>query len=117
MDANNKTLEDVIQSELNELEYLEAGGEEKSSAVKDLTELYKLKIEEEKLKQEEKNSLIQKQENFKDRIVKICVAGAELVIPLTVYGILAIKGFKFEETGTFTSQTFKGLLGLFKPKR
>lgn len=153
MDENYKKLEDVIRSELGETEYLETGGTEKSSAVKDLTALYKLKLEDEKLRIEEKEKTerlrleeeklkieenekierlrleeekleVEKQanstqirENFKDRIVKICIAGAEIILPLAAYIWLAAKGFKFEETGTFTSSTFKGLFGLFKPKR
>lgn len=52
-----------------------------------------------------------------DRYVKIGVATAELVLPLVFYGIWMKRGLKFEETGTFTSQTFKSLFNRFKPTR
>ena len=52
-----------------------------------------------------------------DRYVKIGVATAELVLPLVFYGVWMKRGLKFEETGTFTSQTFKNLFNCFKPTR
>ena len=52
-----------------------------------------------------------------DRYVRIGVATAELVLPLVFYGVWMSRGLKFEETGTFTSQTFKNLFNLFKPTR
>ena len=52
-----------------------------------------------------------------DRYVKIGVATAELVLPLVSYGVWMKRGLKFEETGTFTSQTFKNLFNRFKPTK
>lgn len=52
-----------------------------------------------------------------DRYMKIGVATAELVLPLVFYGVWMKRGLKFEETGTFTSQTFKNLFNRFKPTR
>ena len=52
-----------------------------------------------------------------DRYVRIGVATAELVLPLVFYGVWMKRGLKFEETGTFTSQTFKNLFNRFKPTR
>lgn len=52
-----------------------------------------------------------------DRYVKIGVATVELVLPLVFYGVWMKRGLKFEETGTFTSQTFKNLFNRFKPTR
>ena len=66
---------------------------------------------EEQLKQHQLNDQVL------DRYVKIGVATAELVLPLVFYGVWMRRGLKFEETGTFTSQTFKGLLNRFKPTR
>ena len=42
---------------------------------------------------------------------------AELVLPLMFYGVWMRRGLRFEETGTFTSQTFKNLFNRFKPTR
>lgn len=45
------------------------------------------------------------------------IAAAEIVLPLVFYAAWMRKGFKFEETGTFTSTTFRGLFGKFKPTK
>ena len=66
---------------------------------------------EEKLKQHQFNDQVI------DRYVRIGVATAELVLPLVFYGVWMKRGLKFEETGTFTSQTFKNLFNRFKPTR
>ena len=57
------------------------------------------------------------QENRIDRFIKAGTAAAELVLPLVCYGIWMRKGFKFEETGSFTSTTFKNLLNRFRPTK
>ena len=56
-------------------------------------------------------------EQIKDRYFRVGIAAAELLIPLMCYGIWMNKGFKFEETGTFTSSTFKGLINRFRPTK
>ena len=66
---------------------------------------------EEQLKQHQLDDLVI------DRYVRIGVATAELVLPLVFYGVWMSRGLKFEETGTFTSQTFKNLFNRFKPTR
>ena len=52
-----------------------------------------------------------------DRYVRTGVAAAELILPLVFYGIWMRRGFKFEENGTFTSTTFRGLFNRFKPTK
>lgn len=49
--------------------------------------------------------------------VKTGVEILGITAPLILYGVYMNKGFKFEETGTFTSQTLKGLFGKFKTTR
>ncbi|MCD8372126.1 MAG: hypothetical protein LUD27_02360 [Clostridia bacterium] len=51
----------------------------------------------------------------KDTIIKWCIGIAEIVLPLTFYAIWLRRGFKFEETGTYTSSTFRNLFNNFKP--
>lgn len=57
----------------------------------------------------------------RDQVIDLCVkTGVEvgkLVLPLVFYGIWMNKGFKFEETGSFTSTTFKNLLSRFRPTK
>lgn len=56
-------------------------------------------------------------EQVKDRYFKLGIAAAELLIPIMFYGIWMRKGFKFEETGTYTSTTFRGLFNRFRPTK
>lgn len=52
-----------------------------------------------------------------DRLIKICIDGATIMIPIFFYGKWMKRGFIFEETGTFTSSTFKNLFSKFKPTK
>lgn len=85
-----------------------------------LTKLYKLKIEEDKnyrdaeLKAKE-DDLKKKQndEDNKHRLLKLGVDVGNILVSLTFFGIWMKRGFKFEETGTFTSKTFRDASGKF----
>lgn len=128
-------LNEEIATEIQNLSELKAGSDEKSSAIDDLAKLYKLRIEENKsewdadekygrrVMEGEANTkddeLKQKQieEQVKERYFRVGVAAAELMVPLIFYGIWMRKGFKFEETGTYTSKTFTGLINRFKPTK
>ena len=131
----DELLNEEIADEIKALSELEAGSNEKSAAIEDLTKLYKSRIEENKSswdaddkynrrimdeKSNDKDDEIkqkQLEEQVKDRYFKVGIAAAELMIPLMFYGIWMNKGFKFEETGTITSSTFKGLINRFKPTK
>lgn len=128
-------LNEEIAMEIQNLSEFKAGSDEKSSAIDDLAKLYKLRIEENKsewdvdekydrrVMEEEANTkddeLKQKQleEQVKERYFRVGVAAAELMVPLIFYGIWMRKGFKFEETGTYTSKTFTGLINRFRPTK
>lgn len=56
-------------------------------------------------------------EQIRDRYVRIGLEMAGLVLPLMFYATWMKQGFKFEESGTFTSTTFKGLFNKFKPTK
>ena len=128
MEDITKLLKEEIKSEIEKLSSLESGSEEKSKAIDDLVKLYKLKIEETKnqldysdkfesrecddqIKREQLNELI------KDRYFRVGIAAAEIMLPLMFYGLWMRSGLKFEETGTYTSTTFRGLINCFKPKK
>lgn len=81
-------------------------------------------LKEQQLKDEnlarERDELIRKEqmtEQGKDRYIRLGIAAAEIVLPLIFYSKWMKKGFKFEETGTFTSTTFRGLFNRFKPTK
>lgn len=50
-------------------------------------------------------------------VIKAGTGIGAVVAPLVFYGIWMDRGFKFEEEGTYTSQTFKGLTNKFSPTR
>lgn len=104
-----KLLDDAIETEINNLNSA-SDADEKSEVIKNLAALHKLRIEEIKTETEI-------EENTLDRYVKVGIAAAELVLPLMFYGVWMSRGLRFEETGTFTSQTFKNLFNRFKPTR
>ena len=128
-------LSEEIAAQIKALSEMDSGSKEKSMAIDDLTKLYKLRIEENKsewdadekydrrVMEGEANTkddeLKQKQleEQVKERYFRVGVAAAELMVPLIFYGIWMRKGFKFEETGTYTSKTFTGLINRFKPTK
>ena len=102
MDENSikELLSEEIAEEIQALSTLEAGSKEKSTAIDDLTKLYKLRIEESKseweadekynrrVMEDEANTrddeLKQTQiaEQVKDRYFRLGIAAAELMIPL-----------------------------------
>lgn len=128
MDEIQKKLDEVIEQEIEELSKFKSGSREKADAIDDLAKLYRLRIEETKNKQDHvdvcearKEDALMKRDQFveqvKDRYFKLGIAAAELVLPLAFYAVWMRKGFKFEESGTFTSTTFKGLFNKFKPTK
>ena len=121
-------LGEVIKSGIRDLSSLPSGSEEKSSAIEDLVKLYKLRIEEtknewdfnEKYNAHESDKQFKKaqlEEQVKDRYFRLGVEAAGIILPLIFYGIWMSKGFEFEETGTFTSTTFRGLFNRFRPTK
>lgn len=66
---------------------------------------------------EEQFKAEQLKEQVKDRYFKVGIAAAEIIIPIVFYGVWLKRGFKFEETGIFTSTTFRSLWSKFKPRK
>ena len=110
MDEIIDLLGEEIKEEIQNLSTLEPGSKEKSMAIEDLTKLYRLRIE-------ELNKKDQLNEQVKDRYFRLGVEVAGIVLPLIFYASWMRRGFKFEENGTFTSTTFRGLFNRFKPTK
>lgn len=123
-------LEEEIRSEFGKLAQLEPGSKEHSDALDGVVKLYKLNIEETenerafRCKCDESTNAdidlklrqIQARDDRVNRFMRVGVEAAGVVLPLVFYGIWMKRGFKFEETGTFTSQTFKGLINKFRTR-
>lgn len=127
-EENRSLLEEEIRTEIKRLAALDSGSQEHTTAVDSLTKLYKLKLEEdknaiehcEKVENRESDKdfkYAQMDEAVKDRYVRIGIAAAELILPLIFYGVWMQRGFKFEENGTYTSTTFRGLFSRFRPTK
>lgn len=132
-DEIKKELEKEILKEIQDLSTLESGSKEMDSAIENLATLYKLNIEEVKIEHEAMEKAFDRgsadetsardlklkqqmlNESIKDRYFKLGLDVAGLIVPIIFYGIWMGRGLKFEETGTFTSTTFRGLFNRFKP--
>lgn len=124
-------LDEELKTEFEKLSTLEPGTKEHSAAVDSLATLYKLNIEETENErtfrdrcekeimadQELRLKEAQLAEQKKDRYFRLGLESAGLLLPLIFYGIWMRRGFKFEETGTFTSTTFRGLFNRFRPTK
>ena len=109
----DELLSEEIAAQIKALSDLQSGTKEKSTAIDDLTKLYKLRIEENKSvwdADEKYNRRIMDEESVtkdgdfkerqiaeqvKDRYFRVGIAAAELLIPLMCYGIWMNKGFKY----------------------
>jgi len=131
---NKEKLEEVLLSKLESLEKLE--GEELKEATRGVEILYKLKneadkIEVEKLKNEnnldfeaakEETKLELEREHQKSEkrqnILQHVKDFGQLAIgagTLALYAIMVGRGFKFEEEGTYTSDTFRNIRNKIRP--
>lgn len=137
-----QVLANEILDQFNDLKNLEPGSREQETVVENVIKLYRLGLEDvkatddcdEKLyrremdEQHEQNELDkqareeqfkkdQLAEQIKDRYFKLGIGVAEIVLPLIFYATWMKRGFKFEETGTYTSTTFRGLFNRFRPTK
>lgn len=126
MNEIKELLEKEIVACIKDLSLLTVGSKEKSSAVEDLATLYKLRIEETKIeletsekiearKSDDRIRMFQLDKEVIDRYLRLGIDVANVVAPMMFYAVWMDRGFKFEETGTFTSNTFRGLFSRFKP--
>lgn len=126
MDEIKDLLGEEIKTEIRDLSTLEPGSKEKSTAIDDLAKLYRLRIEEtknewdvnEKYDTRESDNILKKdqlEEQIKDRYFRLGLEAAGIILPMIFYAAWMKRGFRFEETGTYTSTTFRGLFNRFKP--
>lgn len=137
-----QALANEILSQLNGLSNLQPGSKEQQTAVENVTKLYRLGLEDVKADtdydekvyrrgidaqheqdeldrqaREEQFKKDQLAEQIKDRYFKLGIEVAGIVLPLIFYATWMKRGFKFEETGTYTSTTFRGLFNRFRPTK
>ena len=127
MDEIRELLDEAIKKELERIIKMD-NGEEKTRAINDLVKFYQLRNEETKInydfeenyKRLERDEELEKRnwiEKVKDRYFKAGIEILGIVLPLIFYAAWTRRGFKFEETGTFTSTTFRNLFSRFRPTK
>lgn len=112
--TNLELLNEAIAGQIENLKNIEPGSEDHARATESLSKLYKLKIEEEKNNADVAVKTEQHGKENRNSIIKMGIDTAGIVLPLVFYANWMDKGFKFEQTGTFTSTTFRGLFQKFK---
>lgn len=124
MNEIQNLLDEEIVRRLKGLNSMESGSKEIGVAIEDVEHLFKMRVEERKLNnelesnaREERDKLVENASRAKDRYIRLGLDVAGLILPLMFYGIWMAKGLKFEETGTFTSTTFRTLFNKFKPTK
>ncbi len=136
--TTNERIEMEIQRLLSELEKIDPSAEDYKEITSRITDLYgtlnkeqsleidrdRIQCEREKLDTEDYHRTEEGRFKLKElkssRVfngIKIGVEVLGVTAPLVFYGIWMNRGLQFEEEGSFTSQTFKGLIGKFKPTK
>lgn len=112
MERIEEMLEREYETTLQAVSDATIGSKEAEWQLQKLSELYRQRLgvvqanNDLTLRMEELNlKHAQVEENKKDRIVKIVLEGAAVLVPTCVSCFWMAKGLKFEETGTFTSRT------------
>ena len=124
----NKEIIELMEREIitliKELSMHHPGTEEFDDITKAIDALYATLNKEKSLMLEEvkiENDLeLQRNVNKDNKLltaVKYGIDIAGIVLPLAFYGVWMNRGLEFEKEGSFTSATFKGLLGKFKPTK
>lgn len=124
----NKEIIELMEREIitliKELSMHDPGSTEYDDITKAIDALYATLNKEKTLMLEEvkmeKDLELQQNVNKDNKLltaVKYGIDIAGIVLPLAFYGVWMNRGLEFEKEGSFTSATFKGLLGKFKPTK
>lgn len=124
----NEMMDKELKRRFEDLENLKTGSDEQSKATDNIVKLYKLRMDEneQNVSKEadedklllEKSKLELEAEKAKDDKL-ICILTTVTSVGISIAGFAVGshwygKGFKFEETGTICSSTFKGLMKDFR---
>ena len=131
----NKEIIELMESEIitliKELSMHQPGTKEFDDITKAIDALYatlnkekSLMLEEVKIEKDAESKFrdleLQQNVNKDNKLltaVKYGIDIAGIVLPLAFYGVWMNRGLEFEKEGSFTSATFKGLFGKFKPTK
>lgn len=124
----NERLDKELERRFEDLENLETGSDEQGKATDNIVKLYKLRMDENeqensKNADEDKAVLerhkleLEEQKAKDDKLIRILTTVTSVGVTIAGFAVGSHwygKGFKFEETGTICSSTFKGLMRDFR---
>lgn len=112
-------IDELMNAEIiRRLENLEGlTGEEYDNEVRNLEKLYKLRLDELKIKADESNKKKQAINQYVIEGVKLVGQVSICVLPLIAYNKWFNQGLQFEETGTYTAPTVRNLTNKLLPKK
>ena len=117
-----------LKRRFEDLENLKTGSDEQSKATDNIVKLYKLRMDEneqnvskeadeDKLLLEKSKLELETEKAKDDKLIRILTTVTSVGISIAGFAVGSHwygKGFKFEETGTICSSTFKGLMKDFR---
>lgn len=107
MDKTRELLIGEIDSQIQNLSVLT--GDEKSIAVDDVSKLYKLKIEEDRLRAETQAKIDEQEAIKRDRKISYGITAASTAASFGFNWFWLVRILKYEETGVLRSAGFKWL--------
>lgn len=124
----NERLDKELEQRFEDLENLKTGSDEQGKATDNIVKLYKLRMDENeqensKNADEDKAVLerhkleLEEQKAKDDKLIRILTTVTSVGVTIAGFAVGSHwygKGFKFEETGTICSSTFKGLMRDFR---
>lgn len=125
MENVNGLIEEELARAIERMKSLKPEDPAYKSAAEAIATLQKARLEEDKLlfedrrngdelalhQMEQENKAEEAKLEKKKFRVRTCLDAAAIVVPAVLYAFFGIKGFKFEETGTFCSTTNRWNLG------
>ena len=124
----NEMMDKELKRRFEDLENLKTGSDEQSKATDNIVKLYKLRMDEneqnvskeadeDKLLLEKSKLELEAEKAKDDKLIRILTTVTIVGISIAGFAVGSHwygKGFKFEETGTICSSTFKGLMKDFR---
>ena len=124
----NEMMDKELKRRFEDLEDLKTGSDEQSKATDNIVKLYKLRMDEneqnvskeadeDKLLLEKSKLELEAEKAKDDKLIRILTTVTSVGVTIAGFAVGSHwygKGFKFEETGTICSSTFKGLMKDFR---
>lgn len=116
-DNVRKSLDEVIEREISKLSSLQTGTEEKTEAVKELSELYKLRIEEAKIEHEKAEANKKARSQLYDRLANIGVTAGLGLLNIIVFGKAFKTSIVYDQSGVIPSSMTRNLFSRMMPRK